>query len=68
MDKEGPMSPEAAAELWRRAAQLQSEAALRLEERSRALGAGPSNGADPLAFSVDEVRAAAVEAALHRNS
>jgi hypothetical protein len=64
MDKEGPMSSEAAAELWRRAAQLQAEAALRLEERSRALGADHSNGADPQAFSVDEVRAAAVEAGI----
>jgi aspartate/methionine/tyrosine aminotransferase len=55
-----PLSPDSAAAIWQRAAQLQAEAAQRLEERSRVLSASAgSPNYDPHDFSVDEVRAAA---------
>jgi len=58
-------SPERAEAVWRRAAQLQAEAAQRMEERSRAL-AVRGHAADPRPhdFSLDEVRAAALEAGI----
>lgn len=59
------LSPERAAEVWRRAAQLQAQAAQRLEERSRALAiGGASADPHPQDFTLDEVRAAAVEAGI----
>lgn len=58
------MPPEKAAALWQRAAQLQAEAAKRLDERSRALTSAALSGTDPQNFSLDEVRAAAVEAGI----
>lgn len=59
------LSPDQAAAVWRRAAQLQAEAAQRLDERSRALAVrGEPAGADPHDFTPDEVRAAALEAGI----
>lgn len=59
------LSPDRAAAVWRRAAQLQAEAAQRLEERSRTLAVhGEPAGADPHDFTLDEVRAAALEAGI----
>jgi eukaryotic-like serine/threonine-protein kinase len=60
MDSDKPFSPDSAEAVWRRAAQLQSEAAQRSEERSRALSASPSAD-NPHDLSIDEVRAAASE-------
>jgi hypothetical protein len=65
MDSDGPLSPERAAAVWRRAAQLQAEAAQRLDERSRALAVrGDTADADPHDFTLEEVRAAALEAGI----
>lgn len=65
MEDNNPISPETAAAVWQRAAQLQAEAAQRLEERSRALAAGSeSDSSDPHNYSVDDVRAAAIEAGI----
>ena len=62
MEAERPLSAEAAAAIWARAAQLQSEAAQRLDERSRALTANAATeGQDPESFSLADVRAAASE-------
>ena len=61
MDSEKPFSPDSAEAVWRRAAQLQSEAAQRSEERSRALSASSTSADNPQDLSVDEVRAAASE-------
>jgi hypothetical protein len=59
------LSPERAAAVWKRAAQLQAEAAQRLDERSRALAVrGEPADADPHDFTLDEVRAAALEAGI----
>jgi hypothetical protein len=59
------LSPDRAAAVWRRAAQLQAEAAQRLDERSRTLAVrGEPAGADPHDFTLDEVRAAALEAGI----
>lgn len=59
------LSPDRAAAVWRRAAQLQAEAAQRLEERSRTLAvAGHAPDADPHDFTPEEVRAAALEAGI----
>lgn len=59
------LSPERAAEVWRRAAQLQAQAAQRLEERSRVLAiGGQSADPHPQDFTLDEVRAAALEAGI----
>ena len=59
------LSPERAAAVWKRAAQLQAEAAQRLDERSRALAVrGEPDDADPHDFTLDEVRAAALEAGI----
>lgn len=59
------LSPESAAAVWRRAAQLQAEAAQRLDERSRALAVrGDAPDADPHDFTLEEVRAAALEAGI----
>ncbi|HST57785.1 MAG TPA: hypothetical protein VLK84_03785, partial [Longimicrobium sp.] len=59
------LSPDRAAAVWRRAAQLQAEAAQRLDERSRALAVrGDADGADPHDFTLEEVRAAALEAGI----
>lgn len=58
---------ERARAVWRRAAQLQAEAAQRLEERSRALATGSGGrGGDPSApgFRRSDVEAAAVEAGI----
>ena len=62
-EPEGTLSPDRAAAVWRRAAQLQAEAAQRLDERSRSLGTGDPS-ADPQAFTLDEVRVAALEAGI----
>ena len=62
MPSHGRISPEDAAAIWRRAAHLQAEAVQRMEERSRALSAGESQGGiDPEHLTLDEVRAAAAE-------
>lgn len=62
MSSEQPFSPETAAAVWRRAAQLQSEAAQRLEERSRQLSASAASpDFDSQDLSAEEVRAAAAE-------
>jgi hypothetical protein len=59
------LSPDRAAAVWRRAAQLQAEAVQRLDERSRTLAVrGDPAGADPHDFTLDEVRAAALEAGI----
>lgn len=59
------LSPDHAAAVWRRAAQLQAEAAQRLDERSRALAVrGEAADADPHDFTLEEVRAAALEAGI----
>jgi hypothetical protein len=59
------LSPDRAAAVWRRAAQLQAEAAQRLDERSRALAVrGDPADADPHDFTLDEVRTAALEAGI----
>jgi hypothetical protein len=58
------LSPQHAEAVWRRAAQLQAQAAQRLEERSRALARGASADPQPHAFTHDEVRAAALEAGI----
>lgn len=64
-EPEATLSPERAAEVWRRAAQLQAQAAQRLEERSHALAIGRASAdPHPQDFSLDEVRAAAVEAGI----
>lgn len=64
-ESDGSLSPERAAAVWRRAAQLQAEAAQRLDERSRALAVrGEPADAHPHDFTLDEVRAAAVEAGI----
>ena len=62
-ESERPLSADEAAAIWHRAAQLQSEAAQRLEERSRALAAnaGTQGSQDPENFSLADVRAAASE-------
>lgn len=64
-DTQGMLSSDRAAAVWRRAAQLQAEAAQRLEERSRTLTAG-GDSADPHPhdFTLEEVRAAALEAGI----
>ena len=59
------LSPERAAAVWKRAAQLQAEAAQRLDERSRALAVrGEPADADPHDFTLEEVRAAALGAGI----
>jgi hypothetical protein len=59
------LSPERAAAVWKRAAQLQAEAAQRLDERSRALAVrGEPADTDPHDFTLEEVRAAALEAGI----
>ncbi len=59
------LSPDRAAAVWRRAAQLQAEAAQRLDERSRALAVrGAPADADPHDYTLDEVRTAALEAGI----
>ncbi|HYW11686.1 MAG TPA: hypothetical protein VE871_06995 [Longimicrobium sp.] len=64
-DSHDQLSPDRAAAVWRRAAQLQAEAAQRLDERSRALAVrGDPADADPHDFTLDEVRAAALEAGI----
>jgi hypothetical protein len=64
-EPEGTLSPERAAAVWRRAAQLQAEAAQRLDERSQALTVGrESADPHPQDFTLDEVRAAALEAGI----
>jgi hypothetical protein len=64
-EPEGSLSPDRAAAVWRRAAQLQAEAAQRLEARSRTLAVrGEPADADPHDFTLDEVRAAALEAGI----
>ena len=59
------LPPETAAAIWRRAAQLQAEAAARLESRSRALTDGTAGQTDdPQDYTIDDVRAAAAEAGI----
>jgi hypothetical protein len=59
------LSPERAAAVLQRAAQLQAEAAQRLDERSGALAAaGEPGAAHPHDFTLEEVRAAAAEAGI----
>ncbi|WP_420130628.1 hypothetical protein [Longimicrobium sp.] len=59
------LSPERAAAVLKRAAQLQAEAAQRLDERSSALSVGSeSSDAGPHDFTLEEVRAAALEAGI----
>jgi hypothetical protein len=56
---------EGARAVWLRAAQLQAEAARRLEEESRALPAAEAGpGGDGTGLKVDDVRAAALEAGI----
>ncbi len=55
------VSEERARLIWRRAAELQAEAARKLEERSRALAPGDSSASD---FQLVEVKAAAIEAGI----
>lgn len=50
--------------VWLRAAQLQAEAAHKLEERSKSLAAGELDQSNGSGLSVEEVRAAAVEAGI----
>lgn len=66
MSPEEPILPEEqAAAVWRRAAQLQAEAAQRLEERSRRQLTVPAGeGAHPEGFRLADVEAAAVEAGI----
>ncbi|MBA3890161.1 MAG: hypothetical protein H0X64_06495 [Gemmatimonadaceae bacterium] len=61
MTRDKPFSPDNAAAVWQRAAQLQAEAAQRLEERSRELIASTASPGDPHDLTADEVRAAASE-------
>lgn len=64
-DPHQTLSPDHAEAVWRRAAQLQAEAARRLDERSRTLAlAGESASPHPDHFTLDEVRTAAVEAGI----
>jgi hypothetical protein len=59
------LSPARTAAVLKRAAQLQAEAAQRLDERSGALAAGSEPaGAGPHDFTLEEVRAAALEAGI----
>ncbi len=56
------ISEEEARALWRRAAELQAEAARRLEERSRQLA--PSDPAEVDGYRLGDVRAAAADAGI----
>ena len=60
------ISEEEARALWRRAAELQAEAARRLEERSRQLAPRdhPSDTADAEGYNLSDVRAAAEDAGI----
>lgn len=58
------LSEERARAIWKRAAQLQAEAAHRLEERSRALARGDTK--DTGGFRVRDIEAAAVEAGISK--
>jgi len=64
--KDDHLSEERARAVWLRAAQLQAEAAQRLEERSRLLAADESSEAlsDEAGLSSDMVRTAAIEAGI----
>ena len=55
------VSEDRARHIWRRAAELQAEAARKLEERSRALAPGEEDGSD---FRLTEVKSAAIEAGI----
>ena len=61
MSSEKTFSPDSAAAVWQRAAQLQSEAAQRLEERSRELSSSSASPENPYDLTVEEVRSAALE-------
>jgi eukaryotic-like serine/threonine-protein kinase len=63
-DPDETLAPDRAEAVWRRAAQLQAEAARRLEERSRALARAGDAAAHPDHFTLEEVRAAAVAAGI----
>lgn len=60
------LTEEEARALWRRAAELQAEAARRLEERSRSLAGGEaaSTETEESGYALADVRAAAVEAGI----
>lgn len=60
--RHGEIPEETAKAIWRRAAELQAEAEYRMEERTRALAAGP--GASASGLRADDVEAAAVEAGI----
>ena len=62
MTDERRVSEEEAARLWRRAAELQAEAAHRLEARSRSLAGGEDEATD--GYALEHVRAAAREAGI----
>lgn len=65
-DNENRISEEQARALWRRAAELQAEAARRLEERSRQLApqGQAADTAEVEGYRLDDVRAAAEEAGI----
>ncbi len=61
MKDEANVSGDRARLIWRRAAELQAEAARKLEERSRALAPGDDDGSD---FRLTVVKSAAIEAGI----
>lgn len=62
MTDESSLSEERARQIWRRAAELQAEAAARLEKRSRLLAPGEADTSEQ--FALTDVRSAALEAGI----